>query len=335
MARIDNLNNFLTDVADSIREKKGTTELIPASAFDTEIDSISGGGGGGEWQPHPDWWDIETILEEDTENFAKVILLIRDLEDTSSLGSISDGVGGIAKMIKTSDGTTYTSREHNISHTWDKTKDKPCSLGYKTRYVIYYYDEYVREFSNSDLAATVLYAVCDTTWQTNSTSAIHIFSNSFDLSYLLEGVKCIGNNIFTGRDGKGVKVYVANNSSNLKSIEGVKVASHITEINTLYTSNCTIEKLTFDNVDCTNITTLPSLSNASKLKHLSGLRNINANFTLTKAMSLTKESLLEIINNLIDLTGQTAKTLTLGKYNLPKLTTEELAIATNKNWTVS
>lgn len=44
MARIDNLNNFLTDVADSIREKKGTTELIPASAFDTEIDSISGGG---------------------------------------------------------------------------------------------------------------------------------------------------------------------------------------------------------------------------------------------------------------------------------------------------
>ena len=44
MARIDNLNNFLTDVADSIREKKGTTELIPASAFYTEIDSISGGG---------------------------------------------------------------------------------------------------------------------------------------------------------------------------------------------------------------------------------------------------------------------------------------------------
>lgn len=43
MARTDNLNNFLTDVADSIREKKGTTELIPASEFDTEIDSISSG----------------------------------------------------------------------------------------------------------------------------------------------------------------------------------------------------------------------------------------------------------------------------------------------------
>ena len=45
MARTDNLNNFLTDVADSIRKKKGTTGLIPASEFDTEIDSIETGGG--------------------------------------------------------------------------------------------------------------------------------------------------------------------------------------------------------------------------------------------------------------------------------------------------
>ena len=43
MARIDTLTNFLTDVADSIREKKGTSELIQASNFDTEIDSIESG----------------------------------------------------------------------------------------------------------------------------------------------------------------------------------------------------------------------------------------------------------------------------------------------------
>ena len=40
MARTDNLNNFLTDVADSIRTKKGTADIIPASNFDTEIASI-------------------------------------------------------------------------------------------------------------------------------------------------------------------------------------------------------------------------------------------------------------------------------------------------------
>lgn len=45
MARIDNLNHFLTDVADAIRAKKGTSGAIPCTDFDTEIASISGGGG--------------------------------------------------------------------------------------------------------------------------------------------------------------------------------------------------------------------------------------------------------------------------------------------------
>lgn len=45
MARTDNLTNFLTDVADAIRDKKGTSDLILASNFDTEIESIESGGG--------------------------------------------------------------------------------------------------------------------------------------------------------------------------------------------------------------------------------------------------------------------------------------------------
>ena len=44
MARTDTLGNFLTDVAAAIREKKGTTDTILASNFDTEIASIEGGG---------------------------------------------------------------------------------------------------------------------------------------------------------------------------------------------------------------------------------------------------------------------------------------------------
>ena len=43
MARVDNLENFLTDVADAIREKKGTQDQIPAGNFDTEIKSIETG----------------------------------------------------------------------------------------------------------------------------------------------------------------------------------------------------------------------------------------------------------------------------------------------------
>jgi len=44
MARTDTLGNFLTDVADAIREKKGTSETIQASEFDTEIANLPSGG---------------------------------------------------------------------------------------------------------------------------------------------------------------------------------------------------------------------------------------------------------------------------------------------------
>ena len=43
MARTNTLGNFLTDVANAIREKKGTTDTILASNFDTEIASIESG----------------------------------------------------------------------------------------------------------------------------------------------------------------------------------------------------------------------------------------------------------------------------------------------------
>ena len=43
MADTSNLSNYLKDVADAIRAKKGTTEQIPAANFDTEITSIQTG----------------------------------------------------------------------------------------------------------------------------------------------------------------------------------------------------------------------------------------------------------------------------------------------------
>lgn len=41
MADTTNLTNFLEDVADTIRTKKGTQDLIPAANFDTEISGIT------------------------------------------------------------------------------------------------------------------------------------------------------------------------------------------------------------------------------------------------------------------------------------------------------
>lgn len=47
MAKTDNLTDFLTDIADAIREKKGITGTINPQDFSSEIASIESGGGGG------------------------------------------------------------------------------------------------------------------------------------------------------------------------------------------------------------------------------------------------------------------------------------------------
>lgn len=49
MARTDNLKNYLTDVANAIREKTNTTDKIKASEFDDKIKGISGASEQWEW----------------------------------------------------------------------------------------------------------------------------------------------------------------------------------------------------------------------------------------------------------------------------------------------
>ena len=44
MARTDTLNNYLTDIATAIKEKKGDTAPINASKFDEEIKNLPSGG---------------------------------------------------------------------------------------------------------------------------------------------------------------------------------------------------------------------------------------------------------------------------------------------------
>lgn len=66
MGKSDNLKDFLVDVADAIREKKGTTEKINPQNFSEEIRSIESGGGSG-WTGHADADGLRAIgwTEED------------------------------------------------------------------------------------------------------------------------------------------------------------------------------------------------------------------------------------------------------------------------------
>ena len=61
----------------------------------------------------------------------------------------------------------------------------------------------------------------------------------------------------------------------------------------------------------------------------------NMSLRLNVSNNLTVDSMVAMFNSLKDLTGDTAKTLTLGSTNLAKLTDEQKAIAINKNWTLA
>ncbi|MBQ7505304.1 MAG: leucine-rich repeat protein [Ruminococcus sp.] len=59
------------------------------------------------------------------------------------------------------------------------------------------------------------------------------------------------------------------------------------------------------------------------------------NLNLSFSTRYTAETIISWLNALADRTGQTAYTLTIGATNLAKMTAEEIAIVTNKNWNLA
>ena len=95
---------------------------------------------------------------------------------------------------------------------------------------------------------------------------------------------------------------------------------------------------------CTNLTNLGGVKDLGKSYTRKTSNNYYYKLDLSYCEKLTHESLISVINSLYDLnlTYDVAnggilysQQLVLGSTNLAKLTAEEIAVATNKGWTVS
>ena len=149
---------------------------------------------------------------------------------------------------------------------------------------------------------------------------------------------------------------IANMFSNCTSIENIELLNteKVAAFNQAFYACSSLKSL--NELNCENVTSLYNIFiGCSSLSDFGGLKNIGKSFTQTSnnyynyeirifSSPLTHESLMNIINNLYDLNltynvagGGTLYTqlLVLGDTNLNKLTAEEIAIATNKGWTVS
>lgn len=73
----------------------------------------------------------------------------------------------------------------------------------------------------------------------------------------------------------------------------------------------------------------------SSLEDVTLENGFNCSIDLSSSNKYTAETIVSWLEALADRTGQVTLTLTIGSANLNKLTAEQKAIATNKNWTLS
>ena len=110
------------------------------------------------------------------------------------------------------------------------------------------------------------------------------------------------------------------------------VTSNVTDMLSMFYNCNNLTSLDVSNFDTSKVTNMSGfIVNASVLQNFISCAipvSFGANGT-----ALTHDSLMSIINNLATVT--TIQTLTLGKTNLAKLSSEEKAIATNKGWTLA
>ncbi len=192
-----------------------------------------------DWKPEPDWWDIDNILENDTEDYKfKCIVLLRD--NLSSL--IIPSTNAWYSKIVTSDGNIYSDFSSDITHFWDKTKDKDCSLGYKTRYIMLYADSYnMSKYTNNDILSNVGIDGIYVIYKSDKKEAITHLSRKYLGMSRLEAIKFININFANAQES--LRGY---NSANLQSLEIVNCTAEACSFS--FEGSPMISQKTIDNV---------------------------------------------------------------------------------------
>ncbi len=137
---------------------------------------------------------------------------------------------------------------------------------------------------------------------------------------------------------------------NLEEISNITFTNDIKDMSFMFNACVRLKKIPFV-IDSNKITSVRDMFyNCISLELLSGLQNLGQSYDITKtsdyvdyrlnltdATKLTHDSLMNVINNLYDIKtrGCNTQSLRLGNSNISKLTSEEIAIATEKGWTVS
>ena len=315
MASEKNLNAVFTDIANAIREKKGTTDQIKPINMAEEIVNLPSGGG-------------ETIELSVTKNgtyvpdegtaYSKVSVSVPQTAESGTVKALLDATKSCSSIFASYSGTSI---EGIISYSDTSSVTNMGSMFSGCRSLIT-----IPQLDTSkvtDMGSMFYYCPSLTTIPQLDTSSVTNMGNMFNGCSKLTNIPQFDTSKVTYMNGM---------------FQG---CSKLTNIPQLDTSSVTNMAQMF--YDCTSLTTIPRLdvSSVTNINYIfmycRSLKSIlmtgmKVSFDIASSTKFEESDLVTILNNLATVTS--TQTLTMGSTNLAKLTDEEKAIATNKGWTL-
>ncbi len=357
MARTDNLTNFLTDVSSAIKTKKGDNTPIKASNFDTEIANLPSGGG-----------DISEYMDDKYTSSASYLSsvgywakLIKKLPPITELPTncqyfFSRYPGTKLDLSKLSKDVKPTNVSNMFRYvTCEEIDISNLNLDEATNVEYLFADTKgtIKLGNNTLPKATSLRCLFFQSGAKNLPYRNLDYSNVTALAQLLSYCYALEDDI-------EINAPVCNDFNGCcngnRSITNAKFSSNVaTNISNLCSGCSALKTLDLSGLNMGGITGASSsysvsgfVNTCSKLENLIfgtnfgngfgtslSANNTNASLNLSACSKLTKASVLDLFNKLADITGKNTQKITLNANVKALLTDDEIAIATNKNWTVA
>ena len=300
MAKTDNLGDFLKDVADSIRTKTGTTELINAQDFSDKILNISSGGNTLKnlldatkncyylFQDYSGVSVDDLIQPNDTENVTNMSYMFYNCSNLTTIPQLNTG---------------KVSNMNSIFYNCDKLTTIPL-------------------LNTSNVTnMSVMFFGCNslTTIPQLDTSKV---TSMYQIFYNCKSLTTVPQ-LDTGNVTDMASVFC--NCSSLTTVP-LYNTSKVTNMSQMFWHCNNLQ--TVPAFDCSNVTNMNNMfASCSSLKSIL-MTNIGVSLNIASSTLFERADLVTILNNLATVTS--TKVLTMGATNLAKLTDEDKAIATNK-----
>ena len=330
MAKNDNLTDLLKDIADAIREKKGTTDKIAPINFAEEIKGITAGGGGNapsakpKWTGHADAEGLKAIGWTDEDIAYYQAYGVNWNEEDDEWHKVSEDNKALYGVLTASNISTYKDRIVYLP--------KIDTSGVTSMYKRF-------ELCYSLIAIPML-----------DTSKVTSMYEMFKFCYSLTSIPQLDTSSVTDMTSMFYHCYSLRsipqlNTSKLTNMYEMFLECHsLASIPQLDTSSVTNMYSVFDH--CYSLTSIPQLDTSSVTDMTSmfnqcysltdiNIKNIKLAYVLSTAVLLTKDSLLYLINNEA---ATSAITIKLASYAYDKWATDPdivAALANHPNISIS